>query len=128
MPPCSSQRYNMQQPPMRDPLHPCPNPSCRKRIFVSQANLNKHFGQKPACLAYATALLHAQLKENGLLCLASQEHNVHHANQSLLDPPMEEEEEEDDAFAMADTSLHMDDYENYGFNHLDEADDLNLPG
>jgi hypothetical protein len=50
-------------------LHPCPNPQCSSKVhkvFLSEANLNKHFGAKPACYEYARQMCHTVLKQSAM--------------------------------------------------------------
>ena len=105
-------------------LHPCPNPKCRKRIFVSASNLNKHFGHKPECLAYAKSLLHTHIKQS--LQNAMQDEIVMDETQ-VIGNQQETKEVDDDDFQMADTTFPLDDYENSGFDN-DDGDELDLPG
>jgi hypothetical protein len=48
----------------------CLNPDCSSKVhkvFLSKANLNKHFGAKPACYKYARQIFHSVVKESALV-------------------------------------------------------------
>ena len=122
-------------------LFPCPNPSCRCKVFASVANLNKHFGAKPACREYAMQLVVATLKEQEGQCAPSQHTKavgtvgpvpiLGQATQLAL--PSTDSPELDDTndsvvdFPMADTTTHIEDFEETGFQN-EEYDIVDLPG
>lgn len=119
-----------------DQHFPCPNPNCNSKVFVSEANRNKHFGAKPDCLEYARQVCaQMMLKQQA----AFTDQNLHvetdadmnynqQASQVVL--PLEfpyTNETEDTDFPMGDTTDHLGDYEDVGFVNP-EYDQLDLPG
>jgi hypothetical protein len=113
---------------------PCPNPNCDSKVFVSEANRNKHFGAKPDCLEYARQVC-AQMMLKQQAALTDQKvytdvstNDNSQAGQLVL--PLEfpdTNEVEDIDFPMGDTTNHLADYENSGFVNP-EYDQLDLPG
>ena len=109
---------------------PCPNPACHGAIFTSSANLNKHFGKKPACRHHAMCLL-ANWKQASL-------DSAHRPTTTGTVPPLdtmsvdvEEDksmESSDHNFYVADTGDHMSDYHDENFFGLDDDDSSIPPG
>jgi hypothetical protein len=66
--PFSTLHFNMSKSP--GSLQFCPNPDCSSKVhkvFLSEANLNKHFGAKPACYEYAQQIFLLVVKESALV-------------------------------------------------------------
>ena len=113
---------------------PCPNPNCNSKVFVSEANRNKHFGAKPVCLEYARQVCaqmmlkqQAALTDQKLYTDTGVNYN-HQAGEIVL--PREfpyTNEVEDIDFPLGDITRHMADYEDSAFLNP-EYDQLDLPG
>ena len=111
-------------------LFPCPNPCCSSNVvFRNEANLNKHFGAKPGCYAYA--LSSVTRSQHKAILLAQQK-------TMMAAELLPSELEEDNALPNTETTIHMDDDEECGFNHLEDYeecgfnthkdDELDVPG
>jgi hypothetical protein len=58
----TSSHFPLQHVKSPGSLWSCPNPYCSSKVhkvFLSEANLNKHFGSKPACYKFARQYVHS---------------------------------------------------------------------
>jgi hypothetical protein len=116
-------------------LFPCPNPACRRAVFGTAANLNKHFGKKPECHTYAMSLL-ANWKQVELDPPGKHISSTMDFPSTLQDiAPQQEKDSEidstttDDNFPTDNADEHMNDYEDLNNFGIDEEDDnVSLPG
>jgi hypothetical protein len=105
------------------------------KVFLSEANLNKHFGAKPACHEYARQLFHSVVKESALaeekMRSLGTDITTNPSGHQEIEQPLPTRLEDEDLsnvnFPMTDYNDTLDDYEDDGF-YNPELDDMEFPG
>ena len=108
----------------------CPNPACHGKLFASAGNLNKHFGAKPDCREHAICLL-SNLQQQSIEKAQQAKTTTMMSPTTALQGATEllaQETKEDETvdFPMADTTNHMEDFEDLGY-YGQEDEDNELP-
>ena len=118
----------------------CPNPNCSSDIFSSMAQLRKHIGAKPKCLAYLLLLgkqdmvaAHENLdKAASIICQPVQNANIMDSTMETLPPPEPDDagmimDDMEDGFPSSDSNPFLElnnmatDFEQSNFDSLDTA-------
>jgi hypothetical protein len=103
---------------------------------LSEANLNKHFGAKPACYKYARQIFHSVVRESALVeekmrSLGTVVTTYPSAHQEIEQQPFSRRLEDKDLgdvnFPMTDYTDNLGDYEDDGF-YNPELDNMDFPG
>jgi hypothetical protein len=117
-------------------LRTCPNPNCSSKVhkvFLSVANLNKHFATKPACYEFARQCVDSLVKESALVeqkMLSFSTDDTTTNNQAMLQNVAEDQEivlEETEQELNEPDDNFLADYEDDGFYHP-ELDDMDYHG
>jgi hypothetical protein len=107
-------------------LRTCPNPNCSSKVhkvFLSVANLNKHFATKPACYEFARQCVDLLVKESALVeqKMLSFSTEATTNNQATLQNVAEDQEmvleETEQELNEPDNNFLVADYEDDGFYH-----------
>jgi hypothetical protein len=114
-------------------LWSCPNPNRSSKVhkvFLSEANINKHFGAKPACYKFARQYVHSALVDQKILSFSTDTTTSNQAtHQNVAQQVVPEAELDLNApdFPLTDYTDNLGDYEDHGFYHL-ELDDMDYHG
>jgi hypothetical protein len=105
------------------------------KVFLSEANHNKHFGAKPACYEYARQIFHSVVKESALveekMCSLGTDITTYPSGPQETEQPLptrlENEDLGDVNFPMTDYTDNLGDYEDDGF-YNPELHNMDFPG